>query len=273
MAKWRDRRPSDYSLPSTDDVLDKIRTDTGKKIRSQHIVIKNEEASPSDQDDQKASDQSSHGISHTKLIARKLPISLLSFVVLVLLLWQVVTTHRISEQRSEIKGLLLDNEKRLLAIKTSVDNMKVGGRELDGNITGLDDKIKALDGNVKALDGKIDNAIEANSRINFQVEEIRDRAIRIDRYMKEIYIYEMCSRSPDFDRSMEPYELIYSVQFFLTNEGGYSVDIDGKWGAESKSAFGSWMAADQKCPNLSGKEVSAEEARECICRLRAKTSN
>ena len=42
MATSRDRRPSDYDIPSTDDVLRRLRKGRGKTVKSHHVVVGDE---------------------------------------------------------------------------------------------------------------------------------------------------------------------------------------------------------------------------------------
>ena len=39
MANSRDRRPSDYELPSTDDVIHRIRKGKDKQLKTRHVVV------------------------------------------------------------------------------------------------------------------------------------------------------------------------------------------------------------------------------------------
>lgn len=49
MANSRDRRPSDYELPSTDDVIRQIRKGKDRQMNTRHVVVRRSELT-SDQD-------------------------------------------------------------------------------------------------------------------------------------------------------------------------------------------------------------------------------
>ena len=92
MQKWRDRRPSDYDLPSTDDVLKKIkiRRDSGE-AKTRHVIMKEDEVSIPEQKDRFHTAESS--VQVFKVITVKIWIlMILICIVLILQIYQITNT-------------------------------------------------------------------------------------------------------------------------------------------------------------------------------------
>lgn len=78
MAKWRDRRPSDYDIPSTDDVLRRLRRGGDKKAKPHHVVVRD------------GSDDEESASLTGALVLRDWLLVILVCLVLILQIWQML---------------------------------------------------------------------------------------------------------------------------------------------------------------------------------------
>lgn len=110
MAKSRDRRPSDYDIPSTDDVLRRLRKGKNKPVKTRHVVVRDESGLAREQQDHMID---AKPLASTKAFAwRDWILASLVCLLLILQVWHMV---------EEKKDITSEEEQRQSLGETSVE--------------------------------------------------------------------------------------------------------------------------------------------------------
>lgn len=94
MANWRDRRPSDNDIPSTEDFLREFHKRGSRATKVRHTVVRDE---PEPEAEQRRDEVVERSIWAKMLIRRDWILAGLVCLVLVLQIWHIVIGHRANE--------------------------------------------------------------------------------------------------------------------------------------------------------------------------------